>query len=88
MAQVGLRRQVLSASDDCTVRLFDVITGGCVQLFQVQDQRASSALFLPDERHVLVASSDHSLRLFHIRSGDCQKSIRVHSAAVNSIFLS
>uniref|UniRef100_A0A7S4Q234 Ubiquitin-like domain-containing protein n=1 Tax=Alexandrium monilatum TaxID=311494 RepID=A0A7S4Q234_9DINO len=81
-------RRVLSASDDCTVRLFDVITGGCVQLFQVQDQRASSALFLPDERHVLVASSDHSLRLFHIRSGDCQKSIRVHSAAVNSIFLS
>jgi len=80
-------RRVLSASDDCTVRLFDVVTGGCAQLFQINDQRASSALFLPDERHVLVGAADKCLRLFHVRSGECQKVIQAHSAAVNNIFL-
>lgn len=63
--------KLLSASHDCTARLFDVATGSCEQIFSGHSAHVYSAQFSPDELQVLTASADGTCRLFDADSADC-----------------
>jgi hypothetical protein len=59
-------RRVLSASDDKTVRLWEVDSGGLLATFQGHTDGVQSAVFSPDSRRVLSASLDKTARLWPV----------------------
>jgi WD40 repeat protein/energy-coupling factor transporter ATP-binding protein EcfA2 len=58
-------KQILTASDDRTARLWD-ITGRCIVICHDHSDRVTSAVFSPDERQILTTSVDGLLRLWNL----------------------
>jgi len=72
-----------SASDDKTVRLWDMVTGDALVEYRGHD----SFVFCVDQyRHMIVSGSfDETVKLWDIRSGDCVSTLPAHSDPVTSV---
>jgi len=81
-------RCALSGSDDKTLRLWDVASGGCLRAFQGHGGRVHSVAFSPDGRCALSGSDDKTLRLWDAATGDCLRTFVGHSHWVNSVAFS
>jgi WD40 repeat protein/serine/threonine protein kinase len=62
-------KQVLSGSDDKTLRLWDVATGQCLHAFQGHTSDVTSVAFAPDGKLILSGSGDSTLRLWETMTG-------------------
>ncbi|HEY9783612.1 MAG TPA: NB-ARC domain-containing protein [Leptolyngbyaceae cyanobacterium] len=62
-----------SSSTDCTVKLWDVNTGECLQTLSGHSNGVFSVAFTPDDRIIASGSDDCSIRLWSVRSGKCLK---------------
>lgn len=76
-------RTFVSASDDNTLRLWDVRSGDCLRVFKGHEDRVWSCAFAPDGLTVLSAASDSTLRLWDIFGGDCLQVFYGHKNGVN-----
>ena len=76
--------QVLTASDDYTAKLWDAVSGECVQTFQGHRSSVWSAVFSPDANQVLTASGDETAKLWDAESGKCVQTFHGHEARVTS----
>lgn len=56
-------RLILSAGDDCTMRLWDASTGKLVRVLQGHESGVKRVAFHPDGRYALSGGSDATLRL-------------------------
>eukprot|EP00522_Entomoneis_paludosa_P015092 CAMPEP_0172461080 /NCGR_PEP_ID=MMETSP1065-20121228/39363_1 /TAXON_ID=265537 /ORGANISM="Amphiprora paludosa, Strain CCMP125" /LENGTH=477 /DNA_ID=CAMNT_0013216291 /DNA_START=165 /DNA_END=1598 /DNA_ORIENTATION=+ len=72
-----------SASDDKTVRLWDMVTGDALVEYRGHD----SFVFCVDQyQHMIVSGSfDETVKLWDIRSGDCVSTLPAHSDPVTSV---
>jgi WD40 repeat protein len=57
-------QRILTASDDGTARLWDLL-GTCLARYQGHKKRVTSAIFSPDEKRILTTSQDGTARLWH-----------------------
>jgi WD40 repeat protein len=64
---------LVSSSTDCTVRLWNVNTGECLQTLQGHSNGVFSVAFTPDDRIIASGSNDCSIRLWNAKSGECLK---------------
>jgi cytochrome c553 len=71
-------RQVLSAGDDATMRLWDVASGKQVRVFHGHESGVKSVAFSADGRYALSGGSDAALRLWDVASGKEIKAFRKH----------
>ncbi len=62
-------RQILTASDDHTARLWDAASGKELRRFEGHTDRVLCACFSPDGRQVLTGSVDHTARLWSSSTG-------------------
>lgn len=53
-----------SASDDCTIRLWDTTTLSCVQTLDGQRKEVKTIKFSPDGRHLISGSADGTIRVW------------------------
>ena len=65
----GVVADVLSASEDATLRLWDVSTAGCIRLFHGHHRAVKCAAISPDGAIAASASEDCTLRVWHLASG-------------------
>jgi WD40 repeat protein/serine/threonine protein kinase len=65
--------QVLSASWDKTVRLWDITTGAELRVFEGHTDRVTFAEFLPDGQSAISSSRDGTLIRWDIQAGDMLK---------------
>ncbi len=65
-------RHVLSASDDGTVKVWDLATGQLLRSLEGHTRAVLAVAVTPDGRHVLSASSDRTLRLWNLETGESQ----------------
>ena len=61
----------LSASDDGTVRLWDLITGNCSMCMVGHESEVKGACLSQDKRHALSGGTDRTVRLWDANTGKC-----------------
>lgn len=67
--------RVVSASDDNTLKLWDVETGKTIRTFSGHTDNVTSCAALPDGRRLVSVSWDNTLKLWDIETGQCLKTL-------------
>ena len=65
-----------SGSDDCTVKLWDLQTGGVVKTFSGHTERVWSVSISPDLATIASGSDDYTICLWNIQTGECYQTIQ------------
>jgi len=78
-------KRILSASDDGTLRLWDLATGAELEQFVGHSDRVHAAAFLPDGQHVVSGSWDRTVRIWDINSGKEIKRLHGHHGPVERL---
>jgi WD40 repeat protein len=77
--------QVLSGSNDRTLRLWDVATGTEIRTFKGHSDDVRSVAFAPDGSQVLSGSDDKTLKLWDVATGMEIQTFTGHSDNVTSV---
>jgi WD40 repeat protein/serine/threonine protein kinase len=80
--------QILSGSQDNTLRLWDMAAGRCLHPFEGHTSWVFSVAFSPDGSLVLSGSWDNGLRLWDTVTGRCLRIFGGHTGSVNSVAFS
>ncbi|MBX7211955.1 MAG: pentapeptide repeat-containing protein [Verrucomicrobiaceae bacterium] len=75
-------QQVLSGSDDNTLKLWDARSGQCRLTLQGHKDSVSACAWSPDGEQVLSGSDDHTLKLWDARSGQCRLTLQGHEGSM------
>jgi hypothetical protein len=77
-----------SASDDKTVRLWDIATGMCRQLLEGHSGWVMGVAYSPDGRILASASVDRTVRLWDVATSVCRQALEGHNNAVYAVAFS
>jgi WD40 repeat protein len=80
--------RVVSGSEDKNLRLWDAVSGACLNTLTGHSQPVWSVAFSPDGTRVVSGSQDNSLRLWDAVSGTCLNTINGHSGTIYSAVFS
>jgi len=72
--------QVVSASNDKTLILWDAATGRALRRFEGHTRPVFSCAFSPDHSLIASASEDGTLRVWDAEGGDCRATVYVDGA--------
>jgi WD40 repeat protein len=78
-------KQVVSSSDDHTVRLWDAVTGAPLQTLKGHISGVNSVAFSPDGKQVVSGSYDHTVRLWDAVTGAALQTLKGYISWVNSV---
>ena len=78
-------RTALTASQDTTLKLWDLSNGREIRTFTGHSAGVTSVAFAPDGRTALSGSSDKTLKLWDVASGREIRTLTGHSDAVTSV---
>jgi WD40 repeat protein len=78
-------RHVLSASHDCTLKLWDLSTGRLLSDAAEPAAAVSAVAVTPDGRHALSASHDRTLRLWDLATGQLLRTFTGHERTVTAV---
>ena len=81
-------KQVLTASDDGTARLWDAQSGKALRVFTGHSDSVTSVAFSPDGKQVLTGSHDETVRLWDAQSGNVLRTFTEHTESVTSVAFS
>ncbi|KAL5330128.1 hypothetical protein ACEPPN_003653 [Leptodophora sp. 'Broadleaf-Isolate-01'] len=81
-------KQVVSGSEDKTVRLWDVATGAPLQTLEGHTGWVSSVAFSPDGKQVVSGSWDKTVRLWDVATGAPLQTLEGHTGWVGSVAFS
>ena len=81
-------KQLASASDDATVRLWDAATGAALQTLKGHGYRVTSVTFSPDGKQLASASDDATVRLWDAATGAALQTLEGHGRGVTSVTFS
>ncbi|WYZ45757.1 hypothetical protein EsH8_VIII_001073 [Colletotrichum jinshuiense] len=75
-------RQLASASNDETIKVWDTATGQCQQTLEGHSSFIWSVAFSPDGRQLASASIDETIKVWDTATGQCQQTLEGHSSLV------
>lgn len=81
-------RMAVSASEDRTVRIWDVETEKCIQILRGHTGWIFFASFSPDGKLVVSASEDRTVRVWDVETGICIRVFEGHGYDVKSAIFS
>ena len=81
-------RQIVSGSDDQTLRLWDVATGEEVRQLSGHTDQVTSMAFSPDGRQIVSGNGDQTLRLWDVATGEEVRQLSGHTGWVTSVAFS
>jgi WD40 repeat protein len=76
---------LVSGSNDNTVKLWDIQTGGVIKTFCGHTARVRSVSISPDCNTIASESYDKTVRLWDARTGECHGVLGKHKKAFNSV---
>jgi WD40 repeat protein/serine/threonine protein kinase len=81
-------RHIVSGSEDNTLRVWDLVTGRCLNTLQGHTGEVESVAVSPDGRHIVSGSSDSTLRVWELGTGRCLNTLKGHTSGVESVAVS
>jgi WD40 repeat protein len=81
-------KTLASASDNGTVRLWDVATGALQQTLKGYSRSINAIIFSPNTKILVSASDDGTVRLWDIATSTLQQTLEGHSSFVNAVTFS
>ncbi|KAI9655416.1 MAG: hypothetical protein M1829_000652 [Trizodia sp. TS-e1964] len=81
-------KQLASASDDKTLKIWDTASGSCLQTLEGHGNWVNSVAFSHDDKQLASASDDKTLKIWDTASGSCLQTLEGHSKGVNSVAFS
>ena len=81
-------QQIVTGSEDKTIRLWEVKAGCEVRCFRGHQQEVTSIAFFPDGRRFVTGSNDRSIRVWDIEAAEQQNKLRGHQGSVRSLAFS
>jgi len=78
----------VSGSDDKTVKIWDVISGRCLQTLEGHSNWVQSVVFSPDSQRLASGSDDKTVKIWDAASGRCLQTLEGHSNWVQSVVFS
>jgi WD40 repeat protein len=77
-----------SASDDKTIKIWDVSSGACLQTLEGHSDRVWSVAFSHNSTWLASASFDKTIKIWDVSSGVCLQTLEGHSDGVMSVAFS
>ncbi|CCL99623.1 uncharacterized protein FIBRA_01642 [Fibroporia radiculosa] len=81
-------RTLVSGSYDCTVRIWDIITGNCKWTLQGHTQKVYSVVLDINRNLACSGSMDGTVRVWNLHNGHCQHMLAGHTSLVGLLGLS
>lgn len=74
----------ISASDDHSLKLWNVASGTCISTWKDHSAPVASCAFSPDGTRVVSAGYDHTLRIWDVRTSACLATWSGHTSPISS----
>lgn len=81
-------RTLVSGSYDCTVRVWDILTGECRHRLTGHAQKVYSVVYDHQRKQCASGSMDGTVRLWSTETGECRATLEGHSSLVGLLGLS
>ncbi|KAJ7142330.1 cell division control protein 4 [Mycena epipterygia] len=81
-------RTAVSASFDCTVRVWDIISGECKWVLAGHTGKVYSVVLDPVREQAYSGSMDGTVRIWNLRTGECCHALSGHTSLVGLLSLS
>jgi len=78
-------RNIVTASDDKTARIWDADSGQEPHILTGHTGAVTSAVFSPDNKIVATGGADGMVRIWKVPNGPCEQEFRAHTAEVSSV---
>jgi len=75
-------KKFLSASDDKTIKEWDMETGECLKTFKGHSDWVMCTVYSLDSKKILSASRDNTVKEWDVETGECLKTFQGHSGQV------
>lgn len=79
---------IVSASEDCTARVWRVSDGKCIHKLVGHQDGIMSVAFTPEGDTVVSGSQDKTVKFWSLKDGKCFRTLRGHNSAVHGIAVS
>ena len=79
---------IATASDDQTIKLWNVKTGKAIQTFTGHNDKVRSVSFSPDGQTIATASDDQTIKLWNVETGKAIQTFTGHNNNINSVSFS
>ncbi|KAJ5902363.1 G-protein beta WD- 40 repeats containing protein [Penicillium taxi] len=80
--------QIVSGSNDKTIKLWDTATGDLQKTVEGRSDLVNAVVFSPDGTQIVSGSNDKTIKLWDTATGDLQKTLEGHSEWVNAVVFS
>ncbi|KAF1351448.1 hypothetical protein EJ07DRAFT_183822 [Lizonia empirigonia] len=80
--------RLASASDDKTVKIWDVSSDECLKTLEGHSNYANSVAFSPDSSRLASASYDKTVKIWDVSSGECLQTLEGHDGCVSPVAFS
>ncbi|KAK0196586.1 WD40 repeat-like protein [Armillaria mellea] len=81
-------RTLVSGSYDCSVRIWDIVTGQCKFVLTGHTQKVYSVVLDPTRNQACSGSMDGTVRVWNLQNGQCQHTLTGHTSLVGLLGLS
>jgi len=81
-------RTLVSGSFDCTVRVWDLVTGACKWVLAGHTQKVYSVVLDPPRSQAYSGSMDGTVRIWDLKTGNCVHTLADHTSLVGLLALS
>jgi WD40 repeat protein len=78
-------QRAVSASDDCTLRIWDLASGATLRTLEGHTHWVIAVAITPDGQRAVSASCDRTLRIWDIASGATLRTLEGHTGSVSAV---
>ncbi|KKR67263.1 MAG: NWD2 protein [Candidatus Uhrbacteria bacterium GW2011_GWE2_40_58] len=79
------KKWIVSGSEDCTIKVWNVKTEECMRTLEGHRNRVYSVVFSPDGKWIVSGSYDKTIKIWNGETGECVRTLKGHGRYVRSV---